>query len=91
MSKVNLKRKSKTDWNRVDTLDDRAIDYSEIPELDNAFFEKAVLKMPEPKTLVTIRLDRDILEWFKKQGPKYQTRINALLRAYVEAKKRKAS
>ena len=91
MSKVNLKRKSKTDWNRVDALDDRAIDYSETPELDNTFFEKAVLKMPEPKTLVTIRLDRDILEWFKKQGPKYQTRINALLRAYVEAKKRKAS
>lgn len=91
MSKVNLKRKSKTDWNRVDALDDQAIDYSETPELDNAFFEKAVLKMPEPKTLVTIRLDRDILEWFKKQGPKYQTRINALLRAYVEAKKRKAS
>jgi uncharacterized protein (DUF4415 family) len=72
-------------------LDDRAIDYSETLELDNAFFEKAVLEMPEPKTLVTIRLDRDILEWFKKQGPKYQTRINALLRAYVEAKKRKAS
>jgi uncharacterized protein (DUF4415 family) len=91
VSKVNLKRKSKTDWNRVDALDDRAIDYSETPELDNVFFEKAVLKMPEPKTLVTIRLDRDILEWFKKQGPKYQTRINALLRAYVEAKKRKAS
>ena len=91
MSKVNLKRKSKTDWNRVDALDDRAIDYSETPELDNAFFEKAVLKMPEAKTLVSIRLDRDILEWFKKQGPKYQTRINALLRAYVEAKKRKAS
>ena len=91
MSKVNLKRKSKTDWNRVDALNDQAIDYSENPELENAFFEKAVLKMPEPKTLVTIRLDRDILEWFKKQGPKYQTRINALLRAYVEAKKRKAS
>jgi uncharacterized protein (DUF4415 family) len=91
VSKVNLKRKSKTDWNRVDALDDRAIDYSETPELDNAFFEKAVLKMPEAKTLVSIRLDRDILEWFKKQGPKYQTRINALLRAYVEAKKRKAS
>ncbi|MHB8483604.1 MAG: BrnA antitoxin family protein [Nitrospiria bacterium] len=91
MSKINLKRKSKTDWDRVDSLDDQAIDYSETPELENAFFEKAVLKMPEPKTLVTIRLDRDILEWFKKQGPKYQTRINALLRAYVEAKKRKAS
>jgi uncharacterized protein (DUF4415 family) len=91
VSKVNLKKKSKTDWDRIDSLDDQAIDYSETPELDNAFFEKAVLKMPEPKTIVTIRLDRDVLEWFKKQGPKYQTRINALLRAYVEAKKRKAS
>ena len=90
MNKQNLKKKSRTDWDRVDSLKDRTIDYSESPELGDEFFEKAILKMPEPKSIVTIRLDRDILEWFKKQGPRYQTRINALLRAYVQAKKKKA-
>ena len=75
---------------RVDALREQEIDYSEIPELGDDFFKSAVLRMPEPKALVTLRLDRDVLEWFKKQGPKYQTRINALLRAYVEAKKQQA-
>ena len=90
MSKPNLKKQSRTDWARVDALRDQKIDYSEIPELGDDFFKSAVLRMPEPKALVTLRLDRDVLEWFKKQGPRYQTRINALLRAYVEAKKRQA-
>jgi len=90
VSKQNLKKRSRTDWVRVDALKEQEIDYSEIPELGDDFFKSAVLRMPEPKALVTLRLDRDVLEWFKKQGPKYQTRINALLRAYVEAKKRQA-
>jgi len=90
VSKQNLKKQSRTDWARVDALRDQEIDYSEIPELGDDFFKSAVLRMPEPKALVTLRLDRDVLEWFKKQGPRYQTRINALLRAYVEAKKRQA-
>ena len=37
------------------------------------------------KTPVTIRLDRDLVQWFKDKGPRYQTRINAALRRYVEA------
>ncbi len=90
MSKPNLKKQSRTNWARIDALKDQEIDYSEIPELGDDFFKSAVLRIPEPKTLVTLRLDRDVLEWFKKQGPRYQTRINALLRAYVEAKKRQA-
>jgi len=90
VSKPNLKKQSRTDWARVDALREQEIDYSEIPELGDDFFKSAVLRMPEPKALVTLRLDRDVLEWFKKQGPRYQTRINALLRAYVEAKKRQA-
>ena len=90
MSKPNLKKQSRTDWVRVDALREQEIDYSEIPELGDDFFKSAVLRMPEPKAIVTLRLDRDVLEWFKKQGPRYQTRINALLRAYVEAMKRQA-
>ena len=44
-----------------------------------------VVRMPTPKSLVSIRLDADVLEWFKKQGKGYQTRINAVLRGYVKA------
>jgi uncharacterized protein (DUF4415 family) len=46
--------------------------------------------MPEPKTTVTIRLDREVLNWFKREGRGYQTRINALLRAYMEAQRQRA-
>ena len=66
-------------------MSDREIDYSEIPEQREVFFRKAILKMPEAKAIVTLRLDKDVLKWFKKQGKGYQTRINALLRAYMEA------
>ncbi|CUS32909.1 BrnA antitoxin family protein [Candidatus Nitrospira nitrificans] len=87
MKKISTKGRSKTNWTRVDSLSDRDIDYSDIPELDKNFFKSATLILPEPKTTVTIRLDQRVLEWFKAKGPGYQTRINALLRAYMEAHK----
>ena len=87
MKKVSSKTRSKTNWTRVDSLSDRDIDYSDIPELDKDFFKSATLVLPEPKTTMTIRLDQQVLEWFKAKGPGYQTRINALLRAYMEAHK----
>lgn len=87
VKKISSKTRSKTNWTRVDSLSDRDIDYSDIPELDKDFFKSATLVLPEPKTTVTIRLDQRVLEWFKAKGPGYQTRINALLRAYMEAHK----
>jgi uncharacterized protein (DUF4415 family) len=52
-------------------------------------FVKAVvrrgLKPPPSKQQITIRLDEDVLKWFRAQGEGYQTRINSLLRAYMEA------
>lgn len=91
MNKKSLKKQSMTNWAQIDAMTDQDIDYSDIPEMDEAFFKNAVIIMPESKSLVTIRLDRDVLAWFKKQGSRYQTRINALLRSYMEAKKRQAS
>lgn len=68
---------------------DEDIDLSDIPELTPEMFAKAVarrgLKPISRKTQVTLRLDADVLEWFRAQGPGYQTRINQLLRAYVDA------
>ena len=67
---------------------DEEIAYDEIPEQGEEFFQQAVLRMPAPKVSITLRVDQDILEWFKGQGRGYQTRINALLRAYMEAQQR---
>ncbi len=85
MSKKNLKVQSETKWDRIDALKDEDIDVSEIPELDASFFENAVIRWPEPKATLTIRIDREVLAWFKAQGKGYQTRINAILKAYKEA------
>jgi uncharacterized protein (DUF4415 family) len=49
-----------------------------------AFWSNAKVILPTPKTIVTMRLDADFLEWFH-QHPGYQTRINAILRAYMQA------
>ena len=87
MKKPPTKKRSRTNWGKIDTLKDSEIDFSDIPELGKAFFKRATLRLPEPKTAVTIRLDRQVLNWFKTKGPGYQTRINALLRAYMEAHK----
>jgi len=75
---------SKTDWNRLEKTKDEDIDYSDIPELDDAFFKNAEVRMPSKKS-VTIRLDSDVLAWFKGQGKGYQSRINKLLRVYMDA------
>jgi uncharacterized protein (DUF4415 family) len=79
MSKV-----SKTDWKRVAKMADDEIDTADIPELDENFFKNAKLVVPH-KQPVTLRLDADVLEWFKAQGQGYQTRINNLLRRYMES------
>lgn len=88
MKKQSSKKRSKTDWDRIDAMKDDDIDYSDNEELDDEFFKKAVIVMPQNKVLVTIRLDKDIIEWFKSGGSRYQTRINALLRSYMNAKKK---
>ncbi len=59
-----------------------------IPELDNKFWENAVIKYPEKKKPITLRLDADVLVWFKSIGKGYQTRINAILRTFYESHKR---
>lgn len=79
MSKV-----SKTDWKRLAKMADDDIDTSDIPELNDEFFKNAKLVVPH-KQPVTLRLDADVLEWFKSQGQGYQTRINNLLRRYMES------
>lgn len=79
----------KTDWARVRAMTDAEIDFSDSPEISPEQFAKAVIHMalplPKQKARLTMRLDSDILDWFKSQGRGYQTKINALLRAYKDA------
>lgn len=83
------KHKSRTDWARVDALTDEEIaravadDPDAPPLLTDADFKRMVWLVPVTKRPISIRLDEDILRWFKAAGPRYQSRINAVLRAYM--------
>ncbi len=78
---------SKERLDEIAAIPDEDIDYSDIPELDENFWANAKLKMPESKERITVRVDRDVLAWLKSQGPGYQTRMNAILRTYMETHK----
>jgi len=72
-------------------MKDRDIDTTEIPEVSPRMFARGIvrrgLKPATTKQQLTIRLDRDVLDWYKGRGRGYQTKINSLLRAYMEAHK----
>lgn len=91
MKKAATSKKSRTDWKRVDALKDEDIDLSDIPEVSPEMFAQAIvrrgLKPVSRKAQLTLRVDSDVLNWFRKQGQGYQTKINALLRAYMDAHK----
>ena len=78
-----------TDWARVDAMTEEeleaSIDSAEEGEID---WSTVQVGIPGPKQQLTVRLDRDVIEWFKAQGAGYQTRMNAVLRSYVDAQKR---
>ena len=76
---------------KLDEIKNENIDYSDIPELDEEFWKNAVIEYPEKKKPVTLRLDTDVLEWFKSTGKGYQTKINAILRSFYESHKRNVS
>jgi uncharacterized protein (DUF4415 family) len=72
---------------RLDALAEKTddqIDYSDIPSAPNAVWIKAV-DLPHVKKQITLRIDEDVLDFFRNTGSRYQTRINAVLRSYVEA------
>lgn len=68
-------------------MQDHDIDLSDVPEITPEMFARAIVRRgfkQRAKKQLTLRLDSDVLDWFKGQGRGYQTRINALLRAYME-------
>ena len=90
MKKRSSSRASKTDWKRVRAMKDKDIQLSEEhPEAEMRHIVRGIarrgLKPVSAKASIALRLDADVLEWFKSQGPGYQTRINAVLRAFRDA------
>jgi uncharacterized protein (DUF4415 family) len=65
-------------------MPDDQIDYSDAPSRPNAAWVRAV-DFPHTKKQITLRIDEDVLTFFRGTGSRYQTRINAVLRSYVEA------
>lgn len=92
MRKKPTSKKSGSDFGRLSKMRNDEIDTSEIPEIAPERFARAIvrrgLKPVAAKAQLTIRIDREVLNWFRRQGRGYQTRINTLLRAYMEAHKR---
>lgn len=82
--KVNsMRKRSKTNWKRIDSQKDAEIDFSEIPRLGQEFFTRAI-RWPGKKKQITLRIDPDVLDFFRQHGRGYQSTINAVLRRYVE-------
>jgi len=84
-----MKQSSLTDLNRIRRMKDSAIDYSDITETDEKFWEDAEIIFPKKKIHLSIRLDTDIIAWFKQYGNGYQTRINTVLRSYMNSIRKK--
>jgi uncharacterized protein (DUF4415 family) len=86
------RRKSETDWARLDALTDAEIDASIANDpdwSDDWNWGEAVLVIPPKKKAISIRVDEDVLDYFKKEGAGYQRRINAVLRSYMQQKRKK--
>ncbi len=84
--------KSKTDWKKIDSMSDEeltrnALSDPDNPPLDDDFFANAKpIGPPRGKKQITIRIDEDVLAWFKANSKKYQTHINSVLKAYKESR-----
>ena len=90
MKKSSSSRTSKTDWRRVKSMKDRDIKLmTEHPELDVKHIARVIvrkgLKPVAAKRSISLRVDAEVLAWFQAQGPGYQTRMNAVLKAFKEA------
>ena len=87
------REKDQTDWARIDALTDDEIDAAiaddpdAAPIVDAAWFAEAAKRLPNKKQ-ITLRLDEDVIEFFRQEGDRYQTRMNAVLRAFMEHARR---
>ena len=97
MTRVYKTRKTlgrgRADLDRLRNMTEEEIERTSPPELANLpddFWDSAVWTPPVNKQPISLRVDDDVLEWFRKAGPRYQSRMNAVLRSYMEAMRRGA-
>ena len=92
-AKISPARRGRADVSRLGRLTDREIMASSPPELadlPDRFWDGAIVVEPVAKQPISLRVDEDVLSWFKAQGPRYQSRINAVLRSFMTERRRGA-
>ncbi|GAA3991202.1 BrnA antitoxin family protein [Comamonas faecalis] len=82
-----LSAEQKARLDALASMPDEQIDYSDAPSLPAAIWMKAAADLPHTKRQITLRIDAEVLDFFKETGKRYQSRMNAVLRSYVEAQK----
>ena len=96
MSRSSSSKASKTDWPRIKAMKDKDITLTaehpaaEVKHIVRGIARRGLQPIP-PKASISLRVDADVLEWFKAQGAGYQTRMNAVLRAFREASAKPAA
>ncbi len=92
IDQMRRRGEDQTDWARVDAMTEEeleaSIDHAEEGEID---WSTVQVGIPGPKQQLTVRFDADVVEWFKAQGAGYQTRMNAVLRSFVEAQNKRTT
>lgn len=88
---LRRRRGSRTEWTKVDGVSEAALEASIAADPDEvggaADWTRAVKGLPPLKTPVKLRIDSDVLAWFRRTGKGYQTRMNNVLRAFFESRR----
>lgn len=77
-----------SDWDKAARMTKAEIEARVVSDSDEADmvmdWDRATPELPQPKTVLNMRIDKDVLDYFRKQGKGYQTLINAILRSYMK-------
>lgn len=92
LAEMRARGEDQTNWERVDALTEEeleaSIDFEEEGEID---WDNVTVRFGPSRAAPVIHVDSDVLAYFRKQGPGYQTRMNQVLRSYIEAQEAKPS
>ena len=92
--KGHRSRRGRADLSRLHRMTEAQIARTSPPELADLpenFWDDAQVVVPEAKQAISLRVDREVLEWFRRTGPRYQTRINAILRTFMNRMQKRAA
>ncbi|HEY1615455.1 MAG TPA: BrnA antitoxin family protein [Rhizomicrobium sp.] len=92
LATMRKRGKSRTDWTKAAAISREELERSIASDPDEAGmvidWESATIEPPQAKAVLNMRVDRHVLDFFRRDGARYQTRINAVLRAYVQAQEK---